>query len=305
MNIKSYLVIMFMFMNFYCVSAQDQTLVRKANSGDANAMFELAMYYRRKAGDQEMAVKWLMKASVKGHFHSDYYLAHYYMDGDGGLRKDSFLAYNLFEIAAKQGHLDSMYELGMTFFETTVIENAAKKSTDWLEKYVKSCKDDVSVLCSCAELELYFRYQGGLGIAKNIPLSMKYLWASVNHGKNTAVTAYNVLGECYLNGNGVEKNKEEAIKYFVLSSDNGCALADGNLGVIYYNDKKYDIAMKYLKKACEDEYQAWPSPTAMRYMSYCYQYGLGGVSKDNSKASYWMTKAKECKYQTTIDIIRH
>ena len=110
---------------------------------------------------------------------------------------------------------------------------------------------------------------------------------------------------------GIQQDYKKAAEWYLLAANQGYSHVQYMLGKMFENgqgvEKDIDAAFKWYSNdvSQEDEYQAWPSPTAMRYMSYCYQYGLGGVSKDNSKASYWMTKAKECKYQTTIDIIRH
>jgi len=63
------------------------------------------------------------------------------------------------------------------------------------------------------------------------------------------------LGECYLNGTGVEKDDVEAVKWFRKAAEQGNAHAQVKLGECYRNGtgvEKDDVgAVKWFRKAAE------------------------------------------------------
>lgn len=250
------------------VHAQNTALELKVNAGDAEAMYELA--YR-------------------------------YANGEEGYSKDSIKAYTLMKSAAEQGYLFAMYDLGFDFVPSS-IENSMSISTKWLETYVEKSKDDM--MCSAAELELFYRYQGGCGVEKNISKALSFLKSSVSRGPRSDPAAYNEIGECYYEGKFFAKNEEEAIRYFKLSADNGCGLGMANLGVLYYKKRDFTQAYKYLKEACENEFQLWPSPKAMLFLSHCYRYELGGAPKSDEKAKFWLEHSSAHKERTAMELVR-
>lgn len=283
-------------------------LVEKASQGDAEAMFQLAMCYRRGNGvvvDNKECVAWLKRAAAHNHTEAQYYLAGYYEIGEGGLPVDSVMAYKYYTLAAEKKDLFSMLELGESYLTFKGVPNAKQECLMWLKKISQgdfvSEFSDVSIEVSCAEFLLYCLYQGNDGIEKNIPLSISYLKKSVDHGERSIGEALNAMGECYLEGNGVEKNEEEAMKWFKKSADKMCGLGSGNLGAIYYNRGMFNEAFKYLKEACVNN--SWPSPKAMRLLSACYKYGRG-TSVDGELGEYWMQEAVKHKEPNAMELMK-
>ncbi len=285
-------------------------LIEKASSGDAESMFQLAMCYRKGQSvnaDQNECVFWLKKAVEKNHTQAQYYLASYYENGEGGLSVDSVQAYELYTLAAKKKDIYSMSELGGNYLAFKGVANAKEECINWLKEisegnYIDELQESPqdNVMVSVANYELFYLYQGNEGIPQNIPLSMSYLKKAINN-KRCCMEAYNAMGECYLEGYGVEINREEAIKWFKKASNNWCGLGTGNIGVLYYNEGKYEEAFKLLKDACEDK--GWISPKAMRFLSACYRYGRG-TEKDESQAQYWFEKAIEYKDKTALELMK-
>ena len=82
------------------------------------------------------------------------------------------------------------------------------------------------------------------------------------------------LGECYLNGEGVEKNETEAIKLFRSAADKGDAYAIGRLGFCYHNgkgvEKNISEAVKLFRSAAEKG-----DPKSMYNLGICYLYAQG------------------------------
>jgi hypothetical protein len=62
-----------------------------------------------------------------------------------------------------------------------------------------------------------------------------------------------MLGRCYANGEGTEKNMDEALKWYTLSAENGFYKAQNNLAVMYMEgdgvEKDYEKAKLWLNKA--------------------------------------------------------
>ncbi len=88
----------------------------KANQGDADAQFNLALLYKLGAGipkDLKQAVYWYTKAAEQGHVNAQYSLGSLYLDGDGQeVPKDFKQAVYWYTKAAEQGLVNAQYSLG-------------------------------------------------------------------------------------------------------------------------------------------------------------------------------------------------
>lgn len=311
-TIKKTILLIVLLMTTITLSAQVENYLDKALQGDAESMYQLAMCYRRGHGvkaDNTEAMLWLKKAAEKGHTAAQYYLGTYYEYGDGGLGVDSMMAYKYFTLAAEKKDVYSMLELGQNFRNLTTIKDAKSICMKWLEKvsegdFVSEYDRFNDMHKSTAELELYYLYLGNEGVEKNIPLAMEYLKKSVSYPDNCSlVIAMNEMGICYMEGQGVNKNKEEAVKWFKRAAKQNYGIAIGNLAEIYYNDEQYDEAFRLLKDVCEDDLQIWPSAKAMRLLSYCYTYGRG-TQKNNELGDYWWNEAAKHKDKTILEYLR-
>ena len=97
------------------------------------------------------------------------------------------------------------------------------------------------------------------------------------------------LGFCYANGQGVRKDKEEAVKWFRRAAEQNYAPAQSNLGYCYDNGrgvvKDYVEAVKWYRKAAEQGHTE-----AQLNLGYCYANGQG-VAKDKAEAYAWFSMA--------------
>lgn len=286
------------------LSAQD--LVVKAAQGDADAMFELGLCYRRGnrgvEADQSQAVLWFTKAANKGHAQAMYYLAAYHMDGSGGLEIDTLKAYNYYKMSAEQGDEFSMAELS-DLWEVRGIPNAAEQALMWnlrcVDKFREKGDDFMS---SIYEYEAFLKYEGFAGVPKNEELALRYLKMSLSHDHNHVDgMAYNSMGEFYLEGKRVPKDENKAIDYFEKARDRGCGLGAGNLGEIYYKRGDYDKAFPLLKEASENFF--FPSPKAMRLLSACYKYGRG-TEVNPIEGEKWMGEAVKHKDLNAMELMK-
>ena len=148
-------------------------------------------------------------------------------------------------------------------------------------------------------------------------------------------TAQNVLGNCYLNGDGVPKNEIKAFEWYQKAAEQGNAFAQFNLGSCYYNGQgtpiNYQLAVEWYKKAAEQDiamaqnalgecYRDGEGVTrdyeaavdmfdlaaekdyypAQYNLGACYYYGFG-VEKDEEAAKEWLEKSYETAADNGVD----
>ncbi len=101
--------------------------------------------------------------------------------------------------------------------------------------------------------------------------------------------AQTLLGTCYEKGYGVEKDPEQAIKWYRKACEQNDAQAQCNLGKCYEKgigvEKDPNQAIKWYRKACEQNYAE-----AQNHIGECYQKGIG-VAKNPDLAFQWYQKA--------------
>ena len=96
------------------------------------------------------------------------------------------------------------------------------------------------------------------------------------------------LGDCYYDGEGVEKNMPLAIKWISKAADAGSVKAQALLGVIYFSgteefEQNYALSEKYLMMAAEKE-----NVDAQAFLALLYV-----IMEDYGKALMWARKAAQ------------
>jgi hypothetical protein len=103
--------------------------------------------------------------------------------------------------------------------------------------------------------------------------------------------AQNALGVCYLKGWGVAKDEAEAVKWFRKASDQQIASAQYYLGLSYENGwsvaKDEAEAVKWFRKAADREQAQAQCDLGFRYLK------GRGVTKDEAEAVQWFRKAAD------------
>lgn len=110
--------------------------------------------------------------------------------------------------------------------------------------------------------------------------------------KLTADELYELANNLYLGTNGVEQDYEEAVHAMKIAADKGNVMAQCDYGVYLINgkgvDKDEETALKYWKKSAESDF-----PPAMHKVGVCHFKGIFGAEQDNQKAFEYFTKAAE------------
>ena len=85
-----------------------------------------------------------------------------------------------------------------------------------------------------------------IGVEKNSEEAIKYFLDAVRLGLTLAC---NDVAICYYDGIGVQKDLKKAIEWFEKGALNGHALPCKNLAQIYFQERNYDLAETWMLKA--------------------------------------------------------
>jgi len=111
----------------------------------------------------------------------------------------------------------------------------------------------------------------GKGVEKDYNEAVRWYMLAANQGN---ATAQDNLGVCYYKGEGVQQDLEEAVRWFKLAAHQGLASAQYNLGVSYIGGEGFTIDLKeaahWFRLAAEQNH-----PKAQHKLGFLYRYGFG------------------------------
>lgn len=190
-----------------------------------------------------------------------------------------------------QGFLMRMYALGQGKMEKSV-EQARILGAElmpWLKELV-----GIAELSSSAIYGMYAKYllgvcySEGLGVEKNHREAVYWHRQSAELGYEAA-QAY--LGHCYYTGQGVVRDPQQAAKWYHMSANQGYAAAQCNLGICYELgegvEKNLEEAVKWFILASSQN-----DSKAQYNLARCHEKGLG-VQHDLDKAIYYYKLAAD------------
>lgn len=112
--------------------------LKAAESGFADAQYDVANLYRRGEGTQinfKEAEKWYRMAASQNHSLAESSLAHYYEEGIV-VKKDLKKAYELYLKAAGHGRSDANVAIGRFYENGIVVEKNQKEALSWYKKAI-------------------------------------------------------------------------------------------------------------------------------------------------------------------------
>ena len=127
-------------------------------------------------------------------------------------------------------------------------------------------------------------YLKGQGVTKDYTEAVKWFRKAAEQGNTSA---QDNLGYCFYYGKGVTENYTEAVKWFRKAAEQGDASAQDNLGNCFYYGKDYTEAVKWYRKAAEQG-----MAEAQYSLGDCYYYA-NGVKQDYKEAAKWYLMAAE------------
>lgn len=207
-------------------------LMRKAETGDPQAMLDLATAYEKgklvPKNDEQVklwrktAIEVLEKKADAGDVKAMFYLALAYEEGKI-VEKNDKTASEWYLKGAEAGHASSQYNLGLSYRHGLSTNIDYEKALYWFEK---AAKQDYSH----AIMSICLMHYNGQGVPKNLPKAFELCMDAAN--KRDLYASY-MVGFMYKYGQGVEKNKTEAAKWLAVAARN------------HHPDSNYLLAMLY------------------------------------------------------------
>ena len=302
-------------------------LQQKANDGDAQAQFELALCYAKGKDverNMELAFDWHKKAAEQGHVNAQFALGLYYILNMGRIQQvneclnkwilvetmqkvnpalnlafshamginfsgaDNDLAFTWLKKAAEQNHAEANYWLGICYRDGIGTECNNELSFECYKKAAEQGYED-------AYYWLALCYHEGKGIEQSDELAAEWITKAVEHVK-VEPEAYLLLGNLYAHGKGVQQNDELAFKWYEKAAEKGVVKANYQMANYYYEGK---IVEKSIKLA-EENYSlaaeiGIPEAETQFRIATSYLYG-DGVEKDYAIGMKWLINAVQANH---------
>jgi TPR repeat protein len=195
-------------------------------------------------------------------YHLQHLLAVYFQDccDDKDIE-----AYEMFQLAADQGHAMSISTLGyFNDYGTKVVQKNPEKS---FALYLQAANKGYPI----AQSNVGKCYDTGQGVEKNQVLAAEWFHKSAEQGHVDAL--YN-LGVFYQQGLGVELNFSEGYRYYKLAAIQGDAAAQYNTGWCYHQgigvERDEESALYWMFQSAEQGDESAPL-----YLGLAYRHGWG------------------------------
>lgn len=274
-----------------------------AELGYADAMGELADIYKDEKKDNVQALIWYKKylsaiddaIAKKGTIEQDdslsihciySYIGEIYKEGGNGVERDLAQAVRCYEKAINYGASHWSYAIYLI---------AEKYLYGDEEEGIKEDNQQALILlnkaynygCRLAAFDLGECYLNGWGVEKDEKAAFNYYKEAVGE-EEEHVRAMAQLGLCYYDGKGTERDLTKAAYYMSKAAEKGYPPSQRNLAFYYLqNVKNMEMAFSWLKKSAEADYGL-----AQYELGYFYENGIGTVT-DDMQAAKWYQEAAE------------
>ncbi len=220
-----------------------KAIIQKAKGGDVQAQYDLGLYWsscgREKEAESE---KWFRLAAERGHTDAQFALGQLLGRPRRGGSDESRRWY---ELAAEQGNLDAIAAL--------ITDNLY-----WGSGNIVGDEEEQKAFHDSCMAEVF-----------------KWYSKATELGQGWGLTG---LGDCYANGDGIEKNLKLAISCYRRAARLGDHIAEHRLGDLFFQLRKYAEAFRWYKLAVEHGVRE-----ATYNLACCYLHGRG-VEKNYSMA---------------------
>lgn len=224
--------------------------------------------------DSVTALPTIQKLADKQYGPAIWMLAQYYKNGSAGIPMDAIEATRLCEQAfpillkeAESGDMYSQCALSLIYADEDGTHADNSKAFTWMQKAAEQGYGD-----ALSNLAGY--YLDGIGCNKNDQKAFEYMQKAAEVNKNNG----EMLAAMYLQGIGTKVDTTKAISIYKELADMQSSSSQAQLGHIYYEQDKYDLAFKYLLLAeKKDELQAIDDLTVMYLRGW-------GVTENQDKA---------------------
>lgn len=210
--------------------------------------------------DSVKALPTIQKLAEKQYGPAMWMLAQYYEHGSAGIAMDTIEANRLCEQAfpillkeAEGGDMYSQCALSLIYASGKGTQTDNSKAFTWMQKSAEQGYGD-------ALGNLAIHYLNGIGCNENKQKAFECVQKAVEVNKPNG----ELLAAMYLQGIGTKIDTAKAISIYKELADMQSSSSQAQLGHIYYEQDKYELAFKYLSQAeKKDELQAIDDLTVM------------------------------------------
>ncbi len=253
-----------------------------AESGHTAAQCQLAYLYLNGIGvpeNKKKGYEWSLRAAEAGDAFEQWRVGSFLKTGNA-VEQDLEKAFEWFLKSANQGNADAQVEVGKAFFSGDGVQKNDIKAKEW---FAKAAEQDLP--------NGLFWHGLMLNNSKNENDLKKAVRAFERAAELGHADACDMLGNCYLNGDGVEENAAKAVEWFRKASERGSVEGKYDLGKCLFCGRgvKKDVveAIKHLIPSSEGG-----NIPAKALLAHCYFLGKG-VKIDNEKAFSLASEAAE------------
>lgn len=265
------LVLLFTFSSFSFAASIDKNLLNKAKSGDRFSQEEVAKFYEF-SGEEGESLSWLYRAFENGSGYAAGKIAKAYYDGEMGLQRDRSEAWSWYRKGAELNDKTSLifmseyytkekvkqyressgystnYSDSYKLQQQKIEEKQEKERKEQGRKYLIQCINELKdAECNIRYAKLQRSLAGNLDES-----AFKAVQRAAQMGYPEAFTE---LAFYYENGYIVKKETSKAYEYLQHAASKNEKNALGQLGEVYLQAHKYDLAkdekkgINYLEKA--------------------------------------------------------
>lgn len=265
---------------------------KSAKAGNPEGEYYLGEAYHIGRGmpySLEKAREWFALSAEHGNPKGQCALAEFFHYGIG-VERNSMKALELYDKSARQNYGRALKKLGYVFHTGELGIQDEDRSKSYYDQAFEALYDAaLGENDGEAQHILGNSYMDGEGVEKNYTQAVKMYQRAVN---NHIAVSYNALGICYDMGYGVEESPVKSFEFQLKSAQMGCPVGMDNVSKNYYSgigtDANLEEYKKWVKRAVESGYHA-----AMVSMAWDYYTGEN-CEKDITKCRQMFERAIAC-----------
>lgn len=226
----------------------DYRLLQLAESGDAEAQYQLGMAYHNGDGveqDDYKALEWFKKSAAANHPAANGMCGEFLMNGTATAQDTNGSAL-YFTTGANLGDVFSQYRIGWVFWNSSNYDDAIP--------YLEQAANAGSAPAKCLLAKSYFN---GFGVIEDKTKALELFEEAAYLGD---AEAQYMASACYGFGYGTDVDIDQAYYYCKKSADQGHESAINNLSIFKNAQEDPEAYMENLRKVNESREPAKPAP---------------------------------------------
>ena len=226
----------------------------------------------------------LQRAAATGDAEAQYRLGALYAEG-AGVKKDDKEAEKWYRKAAEQGLPSAQHRLGNIYLIGLGVRKNYAEALRW---YRQAAEQDFA----SGQSNLAYMYLRGLGVRKDIPEAVKWYRKAADQGN---ANAQKTLGTIYADGVGVPRSSAESERWLGMAADQGGAEEQYDLAIRYHFgidglEKNREAAIRWYRKAADQGHLGAQIRTGHMLLG---ADGMGDGPQSSAEAVSWFRKAAD------------